>query len=105
MEIINNLIPEGQAGINVMVIINTLMLMIAFPLSVVILKIVYGLYKADQKTIDQLQLKSIMHDNTIESMLKEIKANREADNKQADTTRKILYFVAKKSKIEIPEFE
>jgi len=41
--------------------------------------------------------------NRMDKMLVEMKNNREQDQKQANVTHALVQFLAKKSKIEIPE--
>ena len=67
-------------------------------------------YRLNQAKVDMLVERSAKHDdehieiyNRMDKMLVEMKNNREQDQKQANVTHALVQFLARKSKIEIPE--
>lgn len=109
MDLIDRIIPPGQEGIRVMMI----MCVGAFTLFIILLipaiKIIWSVYRAEKANIYLLTQKSIEHDNehivinqNIQSMLVEMKNNRESDNKNTENQRALLLFVARQAGIDIP---
>lgn len=117
MELIERLIPAGDDGIRVMVLTTIIIFVLFLVLFGASTKFFYGVWKSDKLMVQELHDRADKHDKehieinnniynqnrNIESILKEIAANRKADNDRADVTRKLLTFMAKKAKIEIPE--
>ena len=117
MELIERLIPAGDDGIRVMVLTTIIIFVLFLVLFGASTKFFYGIWKSDKLMVQELHDRADKHDKehieinnniynqnrNIESILKEIAANRKADNDRADVTRKLLTFMAKKAKIEIPE--
>jgi len=110
MELIDRLIPAGDEGIRVMVLVSISIFIIFLIVFFSSIKFFYGVWKEDKlivnklySRVDEHDLKHIEINNNIHAMLKEMKANRESDNKQAEITRKLVIFLAKKAKVEIPE--
>lgn len=95
---------------NVMVFINLFLLIIVGLIAWQAFRYFFKNYKLNQEKVDLLIEKANKHDdehiemNTrMDKMLNEMKNNREADQKQANVTHALVQFLAKKSKIEIPE--
>jgi len=117
MELIERLIPAGDDGIRVMVLTTIIIFVLFLVIFGASTKFFYGVWKSDKLMVQELHDRADKHDKehieinnniynqnrNIESILKEIAANRKADNDRADVTRKLLTFMAKKAKIEIPE--
>lgn len=110
MELIERLIPAGDEGIRVMTLTTIIIFVLFLFVFAVATKFFHGIWKSDKLMVQELYERANKHDqehieinNNIHAMLVEMKANREADNRQADVTRKLLTFMAKKAKIEIPE--
>ena len=62
-----------------------------------------AMIKFEQQKVDLLIDRADKHDNEHAEMMNEMRSNREQDRKQAEITHKLVQFLAKKSKIEIPE--
>lgn len=93
-----------------MVLLNMFLLVVVGGIASYAFKYFLKVYKMDQLKVDMLMAKSIEHDkehiqiyNRLAEMLQEMKTNREHDTMQADTTRKLVEFMAKKAKIQIPD--
>lgn len=56
------------------------------------------LSRADQHDKEHVEM-----NNQVKELIKEMKYNREQDKMQAETTHRLVRFLAKKSKIEIPD--
>lgn len=93
----------------VMFFVNLVMFLIVGAIAWQAFRYFFKDYKLNQQKVDLLIEKSQAHDeehmkfnNRIESMIKEMKSNREQDQKQAQVTHALVQFLAKKSKIDIP---
>ena len=110
MDLIDRIIPPGQEGIRVMMIMCVGAFILFLVLLVPTLKIIWSVYIAEKKNIQLLTQKAIKHDEehivinqNIQAMLVEMKRNRESDNTNAETTRALLEFVAIKAGVDIPK--
>jgi uncharacterized membrane protein YvbJ len=103
MEIINRLIPAGDDGIRVMILVSITIFILFLIVFLSATKFFYSVWKEDKILVQEIHERVGDHDNNIKAMLMEMKANRESDNRQAEITRKLVIFLARKSNIEMPE--
>lgn len=95
---------------NVMVFANLILLIVVGIVAWQAFRFFFKDYQLNVKKLEMLTEKSLKHDdehikiyNRMDKMLVEMKNNREQDQKQANVTHALVQFLAKKSKIEIPE--
>ena len=95
---------------NVMIFVNLILLVIVGVIAWQAFRFFFKDYKLNQAKVDMLVDRAAKHDdehiqiyNRMDKILSEMKNNREQDQKQANVTHALVQFLAKKSKIEIPE--
>lgn len=95
---------------NVMIFVNLLLLIVVGLIAWQAFRFFFKDYKLNQAKVDLLIDRANKHDdehiniyNRMDKMLSEMKSNREQDQKQANVTHALVTFLAKKSKIEIPD--
>lgn len=95
---------------NVMVFVNLILMIIVGIVAWQAFRFFFKDYQLNVKKVDMLVERAAKHDdehieiyNRMDKMLIEMKTNREQDQKQANVTHALVQFLAKKSKIEMPD--